>query len=423
MVLLWSIGVGRAEPTLAEYMEAAVAHHPQMAVAQAGSDAARADTLQAGAGLLPTVRGNASWAYNQNDATVTLPDPAGGPPTEIVLAPHQQLDASLNLRVPLVDGPAWARWREASLASDAASADAAAAAQDLRLEVARAWYAAVAAQQVVVAAERAQRSAEENLRYLSLRAEAGAATSLSVQRAQLEVENAALLVIDSRRTWQTGCRRLATLSGLPEPAALPTESPPLELELLPEAELLDAADRDRPELAAARARTAELRASTVGAALSYAPSVAATASEQLTNAPGFADAEASYRVGVEVDWLLLDVGARAAEVRRARAELAAAEAREREVRDTVRDEVHAAWLAAEAARSRVVAATRGAVVGRAAADETQARFQAGTTTWGEVIQAERDALNAEVVRIRSDGELALARLALLRAAGAPISAP
>ena len=60
---------------------------------------------------------------------------------------------------------------------------------------------------------------------------------------------------------------------------------------------------------------------------------------------------------------------------------------------------------------------RGASVALATTREVQARFVAGTSTQLEVIRAERDALDAEVARIRSGGELSLARLVLQRAAG------
>lgn len=407
------------EPSLAAYMDAAVRNNPRSALARAATTTARADVEEAGAALLPTVRGSASWTYNQYEALAWLPDPAGGAPEEIVIVPQQQNAAALTARVPLLDGPGLARWWGLRDGVDAASHDERTAERDLRIDVARAWYAAVAAQEVEDAAERAQAAAEENRRYLAARAEAGAATALSVQRAELEVANAERLAIDGRRGWLTARRALATLSGLPEPESLPT-MPADTAAVGPEEDALAAAEANRPELAAARARADQVRLARQATWLGWTPTIAATASERYTNASGFSGEETSWVVGVEADWLLLDFGDRVGEAHRARAALESAEATLRQTRDRVRDEVHAAWLDVDAARAGVAATRRGATVAHATAEEVGVRFRAGTATQLEVIQAERDALDAEVRRIRAEGELSLSRLALQRAAGEPI---
>jgi outer membrane protein TolC len=415
----WTIVAVAQEPTLDAYMDAAVAHDPRGAIARASTDTARADVGDAGAALLPTVRGTASWTYNQFETVAFLPDPAGGPPDEIVIVPQEQYQAALGVRVPLVDGPAFARWRGLRYGVDAGADSERAVEQDVRIEVARAWYAAIAATQVVAAAERARGAAEENLRYVSLRAQAGAATGLSVQRAELAVANAELLRIDALKAAADARRALGTLSGLPEPATLP-DSPPLTADSGTEEDAMAAARENRAELTAARARVEQLRLAERGAWLQWAPSVAATGSEQVTNASGFSGESASWRVGVEADWLLLDFGDRAADTRRARAALASARAELARTEDAIRDEVRSSYLDLQSAVARVEAARRGATVGSGAADEARLRFQAGTATQVEVIEAERDALDAEVQRIRAEGELAIARLALQRASGQPV---
>ncbi|MBA2321203.1 MAG: TolC family protein, partial [Deltaproteobacteria bacterium] len=207
--------------TLAEYMDAAAANNPRGALARSAADTASADALAAGSALLPTVRVSAAWTYNQYDAIALLPDPTGGPPEEIVIIPREQRQAVVTGRVPIYDGAALATWQASRDGTEAARQDERATLQNLRFEVARAWYAAVAAQEVVAAADRARAAAEENLRYLSLREAAGAATPLSVQRAELEVANAEQVRVDALRTSANARRALATASGLPEPETLP----------------------------------------------------------------------------------------------------------------------------------------------------------------------------------------------------------
>jgi len=422
-VLLW-VSVAAAQdvgaPTLAAYMDAAVLNNPRTVIAGAAVDTARADAAEAGSFLLPDLRASGNYTRNQYEALAVYPDPGGGPPTEIVLNPRNQLSASVTATIPLLDGPAIATWQAARDGTDAAEYDEVAAANDLRLDVARAWYVAVAAQEVVVAAQRARAAADENLRMVRIRAEAGAATNLSVQRAELEVANAEQLMIDGERVRLVSLRTLATLSGLPEPEALPVVAAAMPAQVSEE-EALRIAESARPELAAAQTRVDQLKLVRSGAWLGYTPTLSGFATEQYTNASGFSGEEAFWTVGLQADWLLLDFGDRGADVRRARAALASAEATLQETQDRVRDEVHAAWLDVEAAKASVEAARRGATVSREAAREFTARFQLGMSTQFDVIQADRDALDAEVARIRAEGELAIAVLALQRATGQPVT--
>lgn len=409
-----------AAPTLAEYMDAAERNNPRAAIARADTDTARAESMKAGSELLPDIRANAAYTYNQYEAVVEGPDPDDpGELTEFVIVPQDQTDASITARVPLLDGPAWATWRALKNGARAAESDERAAIRDLRLDVARAWYEAIAAQEVIAAAERAKAAAEENFRYLSTRAKAGAATELSVQRAELEVANAERVLIDGRRAWLNARRTLATLSGLPEPESLPIV--PADVGPAPEEDaLLAAAEKNRPEIAAAQSRVSQFRLAKRGSWFAWTPSVDAVATERYSNASGFTGEETTWSAGVQLEWRLLDFGDRVGDVRRARAALTSAEATLRNTRASIRDEVHAAWLEVDATRAKVVAARRGATVALATAREVQTRFQAGTATQLDVIQAERDALDAEVARIRAEGELSVARLALQRAAGEPV---
>jgi len=422
-VMLAGIGVAGAQedatPTLATYMDAAVLNNPRSAIAAATVDTARADVTEAGGFLLPNVRATGSYTRNQFEAIANYPVAGGGPPQEIVIFPRDQLTATITASVPLIDGPGFAQWQAARDGADAAEYDEVAVANDLRLEVARAWYVAVAAQEVVFAAQRARAAADENLRMVQIRAAAGAATNLSVHRAELEVANAQQLAIDAERVRRVSLRTLATLSGLPEPESLPVVPATAPVQMSEE-DAVAIADSARPELAAAEARVEQLRLVRSGAWLGYTPTLSGFATEEYTNASGFSGEEAFWTLGVQADWLLLDFGDRGADVKRARAALATAEATLQETQDRVRDEVHAAWLDVEAAVASVEAARRGATVSREAAREFTTRFQVGMSTQFDVIQADRDALDAEVARIRAEGELQIAVLALQRATGQPI---
>ncbi len=404
---------------LEAWVAGAIAKNPARSISRAALLTAESDRLRAASNLLPTVRAQASYTYNQYESFFFSPDPidpVNNPPTKILIAPHDTQEAFVTARLPLLDVPTLARWRGARAGATAAEHDDAVSEQDVALAAARAYYAAVAASQVVHAAERAKAVADENLRIVTARLAAGATTPLNQQRADFEVARAEQVVIEARRQWLSARRALASISGLPEPDAL--SAPPPSIEALPaEADLLAKALASRPDLAAAATRVDVARRARTASWAQYAPTVSATGTERYTNATGFSGRETSWTVGVTAEWLLFDAGSRVADVRLAKASILRAEAQAESQRSAVRDEVHNAWLDVDAARAKLAAARRGDEVAQRAADEARARFKAGTSTQLELIQADRDRLQAEVDRIRAESDLSIARLALAKSAG------
>src|SRR5205085_2506516 len=96
---------------------------------------------------------------------------------------------------------------------------------DVALSVARAYYTAVASNQLLRAVARSKGVAEENARIAQVRLNEGAATPMVVDRAKVEVARAELLSIEAKRNWEAARRALSSASGLPEPAALVTPAP------------------------------------------------------------------------------------------------------------------------------------------------------------------------------------------------------
>jgi outer membrane protein TolC len=420
VALLLSHGAFAQEgPPLQEWIAAAQKNNPKRAMSQAGVLTAEADRLRAGAALLPMLRAQASYTYNQYETEIEFTEPGQTQPERFVIAPHNAVQVLLSARVPLIDAAGYARWRGARHAASAVSSEDLANGLDVALEVARYYYDAVSALQVFRAAERAKAVAVENARILKARLQAGATTPLLADRAELEVTRSEQLAIAANRGWLAARRSLASATGMAEPEAL-SAPPPSTDAAPPEAELLAKAESNRPELAAARSRLEESRRNKTAAWAGYAPTIYATGNERWTNAPGFTGQKSSYDVGVALEWTLLDFGTRSADLKRERAANLRNEAGLQQRLTAVRDEVHSAWLDVEAARAKLVAARRGDEVSQRAAEEMRSRFRAGTTTQLEVIQSDRDALQAVVDRIRAEGDLAVARLALQRAVGEPL---
>jgi outer membrane protein TolC len=415
-LLLAGPSLGEEGPPLKDWISAALKNNPSRGVSQAAVLTAESERLRTGAALLPTVKAQAGYTRNQFDSVVEFQTGPASPPVQVVISPYNSLEALLVVRAPLIDPPGFARWRAARQGALAAAEDDRANANDVALLVARDYYATVATNQVLVAAQRAMSAAEENARIARVRLKEGAATPLITDRAELEVTRTEQQVVDANRTWEAARRALSSATGLAEPEALSAPSPRTD-PAPPEAQLLDVAESNRPELKGARERETEADLSRKAAWAAFAPSLSAVGTGRWTNAAGFVGHAGYWFAGITAEWLLLDFGTRSAELKRTRASQIRTSAELTQRLLAVRDEVHSAWLDVEAARSKLASAQRGETVALRAAKESRARFMVGTVQQLDTIQSDRDALQATVDRIRAEGELSVARLALKRATG------
>lgn len=415
-LLLLAAPAWAASPTLGEYLAAAKKNNPQRRISRADVLNAEAARTEALAAVLPTVSAQGNYTWNQYETKVKV----GPAATDVaIISPHEQRDASLSARVPLFDGPALARYRASRVSAAAVLEDDRVSEQELALSVSRAFYGAIAAQELVRAAERSKAAAEQNAKIVRTRVDAGTATALFAQRAELELSRDDQVLIDAKRAWLIARRQLSTLSGLPEPDSV---TPTAESKAAVPAEDVwqKTAIEKRPELASIQRRLEVAKLARQASWLQYAPVLFAHGTERYTNATGFTGHETQWNVGLTADWLLIEFGQRAGEGRKAKAEVLRANANLERERAAVQDDVHSAWLDLDAGAAKVEAARRGADVARRSAEEVRTRFGAGTATQLDVIQSERDLLTAEVDRIRAEADVALARLALQRAAGQEI---
>ncbi len=377
---------------------------PAIAEARAAADRAAADVVIARAALLPSVDAAASYTRNQVAAEVAVP---GGDP--LVVQPLDQLDASVEARLTLVDGGAWSALTAAGRCRDAAADRAEDAVNRALLEVARlAWDARAAALAVEVA--RSSLAASEAVRDRALaRREAGAGSVLDALRAEADVQGARESLALAEAEAAAVGRALAARAGTPEvPADLaprPFDGGGDAVAAAARAAAADAACRD--------ARLAQQR-------WTYAPTVGAFARERLTNATGFADRPDQWAAGVDARFTLFAGGARAGRVAAAAADAREAEARARRIASEVEVSLADALGDQAAARAALEAATARRAAAAEALRVASERYEAGTGPALDVSAALRDDRDAALAQVRAESRFAVAAERARAAAGEPL---
>jgi outer membrane protein TolC len=372
-------------------------------------------------GLVPSLSATGKYTHNQYEAVARTPPVIGAdgtmlaPPRKGVFQARDQQDLTVQATVPLIDVP---RWRKIALSER--NAEAAEASRDsTRLAVRRAvtqrYYALIAAEALSQAGLNALVASEKSLAQMQTRFAAGVSSQLDVSRAQAEVERNRQILADAVYQVAVARRALATWSGRAPSSGAPHLRVELHAEEPLESWLRNEHDRF-PEVRAADAQQRAASANVDAQRAQFAPTIEGFASERFTNAAGFGKSPA-YAVGVSAT-LRLDVAngfaaralTHAAELSKVRAQRSEREALDR---------VHDAWYEVarqiekgRAARAQLEAAELAAKVARD-------RHDAGTTTFLDVVLAERDALSARASAIQADADLCRARLDLRFLANRP----
>jgi len=183
---------------------------------------------------------------------------------------------------------------------------------------------------------------------------------------------------------------------------------------------LDAAARQRPELAGARARILAAGHDVSAANAAFLPQVGLFGmADFFASRMNDMDRWEEYTVGVGVSLPLFDGGMRSAQVRRARAERARLTALEQDAALKVARDVAQAHERSAAARTNIATARSALTAAREDFRLMQLRYQAGMAVNAEVLDALRMRTMAEVNYLTSVQELAIAEDQRLRAVGDP----
>lgn len=389
--------------TLREALELARATAPSMIAAQSAVDIAEANQLQTRGSLLPSLTANGSYSNSSNERF----DQSTG---RLV---SQNYSAALQAGYDIFTGGR----RLAQLRG--AGADVAAAEANRRAEwfattlvTTQAFYGAAAAEDIVRSAQQRLERARQQLVFAQTRLDVGTATQSDVLRAELEVGNAELALIDAQTSLRSAMLQLGRLIGVAEPVAaeplaLPTEAPPLPA---PE-ELVRRAMLASPSVRAAEAELDSRSADRLESLLAYAPTLRLTGGYDWFSFD-FPPNEQSWNLRLTATMPLFNNFGREAAVQRANANRRVAEARARDAQIAVRAAVDAAASEVLAAERRVEIADRAVELAREDLRVQEERYQIGAATILDLQTSQVALTDAEIAAVRTRQELgtAIARL-------------
>ncbi len=403
------------------YLKAAADNNRTLQISRAQLAEQEAQVQQAMSGLTPTLQASGSYIRNQYQASLSIPASfanLSGPLVTEEIQPYDQLQGTISLNVPLIEPTAIARFAGQKHAAGGAEQATLASVLDVQLSVAQTYYQIIAAQGVLTAANHSLKTAQDALAISQRKFEAGTANKLTVDRAQVDVARSQQTVADAQRALGVTRRSLETLSGMPVSGDLPAVE---EGSLPPQGEdfYVDAAVRQRPEVAQVRESISVASAARTAAWALLAPSLLGQAQEHLANYSGFIGRDGYWTLGLSLSWVIDPIGTHAS-LHLADATLAEDEARLNQTLDTVRDDVHTAWLQVVADQSHVEETKAEVASAQEALKLTQEQFAAGTATSLDLSQAERDAFTAEANAAQSASDFASALLALQKASGTPL---
>ena len=393
---------------LETFLSAARDRNPEAKQASAELDQQKADALTALGRQLPGVSVRANYYRNQYQTAIAV----GG--SQIQIQPSNQWGGNVTLNVPLIDLASFLRIIAANTNAEGYARRLEATRLSVEGQTVQDYYQLLANLALVGVAENYLAVSQENRRLTETKLRAGAATRLDVDRAVADVEQQVQQLASARLQVALVARDLESTTSI-----TPDISTTVELidDLHPERELsyFEAEVPVVPAVAAAATSTHAAQQQATAEKLVLVPTIAGTFTEFYGSAPGFEPTHWWWQAGVTVSWNfdLTNVG----NIQSSNAVATGAAAAEDKARLLAGDAIHRYWqtVVAGIAQSRSARAGRDAAVH--ASEQARVQYLAGSATQLDLLQARRDAFQAEVTRIQDDANLLNARAQLRLASG------
>ena len=410
--------------SLAEAQDRAVAASHRLAEARARAGTAEAEVAVRQAADRPLVGFGAGYTRTNHVVPFSFPGPGGRPMVVYPDAPNNYR-TRLDLQWPIYNGGQTdALERAARAEASAATADVAAAQADLRLEVARAFWALVTARATAAVLDRSVARAQANVADVRERLNAGLIPPNEVASAEAQESHQRMLLIETRNQGEQSSAELARLIGENvvqriEPAADLELGAPASASL---PELIANAQSTRDERRAMELRITAAEEQVAAALGSRRPAVAIASGFDYARPnpkifPRTDRWDESWDAGISATVALWDGGRARAAAAQARTLVDAARQRLAEFDSVVALDIRQRLLDIDSGRAALVAAddsVRAATEARRVVGE---RYQAGVAIQTEVLDADVALLQAELDRTRAIASVRFAEARLTRALG------
>jgi TolC family type I secretion outer membrane protein len=398
--------------SLSEAIAIALEGQPQLALARFGVEAAGGRVRQARSGYYPSVSISAQHTRTGPEAggvgAVGGTFTAGGYSTDLT---GRQLLYDFG-KTPASVGQA--RGQEESARQALAQVR-----QQTINQVKQAYYLLLQDQQLVGVQERNVAEQRAHLGMARARYEAGAAARADVVRAEAAVGEAILTLTTAQNAAAVARVNLNLAMGVDVRTPTQVEeteeggSADLRSALRDPASLVQRALANRAEVKQAESDLEVAKAALRLARASNRPALSANGNYGLRGS-SFPPTDESWSYGLSLQWPLGDVGLTRGNIEESEANVLAAQARLRQVEQSVSSEVVQAWLNVATAEQRVAASEQEVASAEESLRLAEGRYEAGVASYVEVIDAETAAVTARtnLVNARYGASIALASLEL-----------
>lgn len=407
------------DPLLGQLIEEAVEANPDVAKAKARIREARATLAQTAASLFPSIEGTGSATHNKASSSSTSTDSIGSD-----IAPYRLYQAGFDSSWELDLFGGNHRGVEAALRSEQSADD------DLRStlltligDVASYYIEARGYQARIALAKRTSGSQRDTERLTRSKFNAGSATAVDVAKATAQAASTEANVPTYEAAQAADIHRLGillgrapgALTGTMTPAAS-VPDPRLPLPAGIPADLL----RNRPDVASAERKLAQATAKIGQAEADRYPSVSLTGSVG-TSALRLGDlakySTVSWSIGPSVTVPVFDAGKRYAAVKIAEAQRDQSFATFQSTLLTALEDVENALVSLSTERVRIRKLSEAATNYREAARLSRALYENGSSSFIDVLDAERSLYSAEDSLLQSRTSMAKDYVALAKALG------
>jgi outer membrane protein len=406
--------------TLGQTIDAVVAHYPSLDSARAAVDAARARTIESNASRMPTVSGQAGYTYNSLRPYVAISIP-GRPSGAIYETVQNSYGMSVTARQLLTDFGRTDKLVEMARSGQIAAQDALEETQhQLGYQAIQAFYGVLLLRNSADVAREEIAALEEALRISQKKFNAGSATKFDVLTTQVRLSTARNHLTDTLASLEKQENGLRQLLGWDITRTLELSGDfDADAPAIDESTAIADGLRDRPEMKIAVDDEHTSRLQLDAADRGNRPTLAAQVTGGLENGvvPNLYDNKGYLVAGLSLEVPIFTGRRVTGDRMEADAGVRSAQAREKELDQTITMEVADAYADLNAARARLGNADAVVEQAKEALTLAQTRYVNGVITNFELLDAQSASRSAELSRLQARYDCVLARQAVARAAG------